>query len=102
MRKLIAKIFPTAWLPAIEPNGYPFDFDGALRYARPKTGIDYFPWVGGDGTIPQIGMVSGFMQQMDVSVWSQMTGKLPSGPGATTLPLNLQWQITPPGLVKTF
>jgi hypothetical protein len=102
IRKLLAKIFPTAWVPDYSATGYPLDLDGALRYSRPKTGIDYFPWVGGDGTIPQIGMVSGFMRQMDVTVWAQATGKAPFGPASTTTPLNLQWQITPPGLIKSF
>ncbi len=102
IRQLLAKVFPTAWVPDISATGYPMDLDGAERYARPKTGIDYFPRVGGDGTIPQIGMVSGFMRQMDVTVWEQMTGRVPTGPGSTTLPLNLQWQITPPGLIKSF
>jgi hypothetical protein len=101
-RKIVARVFPTAILPAIEFNGYPYDLDGSLSYARPKTGLDYFPWVGGDGTIAQIGAVSGFMQQQDVRVWSQMTGKNPFGPGSTTMPLNLQWQMTPPGLIKSF
>ena len=102
MHDIIEKVYPTAWLPYHEPNGYPFDFNGSLRYPRPKTGIDYFPRVGGDGTVSQIGMVSGFMAQQDMLIWSQMTGKVPFGPGSTTLPLNLQWQITPPGLIKSF
>ena len=102
MRDIIARLFPGAWLPAQEPHGYPYDLDGAIRFARPATGVDYFPWVGGDGTVPQIGMVSGFLRQMDMTVWGQMTGKLPFGPGSTTIPLNLQWQTTVPGLVKTF
>lgn len=97
----IRKFFPTAWRPAKEPDGYQFDLDGSLRYNRFATGIDYFPTIGGDGTIPQIGAVSGFLRQFDVAVWAQATGKMPSGPFATTQPLNLQWQITVPGLVKS-
>lgn len=99
-KSLMQRLFPTAWEPTIEPNGYPFDLDGSLQYTRPKTGIDFFPWIGGDGTVPQIGMVSGLMRQNDVAVWGQMTGKVPTGPGATTVPVNLQWQITVPGLSK--
>lgn len=98
----ISKFFATAWRPAKEPDGYQFDLDGSLRYNRFATGIDYFPSIGGDGTIPQIGMLSGFMRQRDVSVWAQATGKMASGPGSTTYPLNLQWQVTVPGLVKSF
>ena len=92
--------FPTAWEPAREPGDYPLDLDGSYRYTRPKTGIDRFPFVGGDGTVSQIGMVSGFMNQRDVAVWQGMTGKIPSGPFSTTQPINLQWQATIPGLVK--
>ena len=102
MRDTIRKFFPTAWTPAKEPNNYPYDLDGSLRYSRFATGIDYFPTVGGDGTIAQIGMVSGFLRQFDATIWAQMTGKKPSGPGVTTVPLNLQWQATVPGLQKSF
>lgn len=102
MMDAIRKYFPSAWRPAKEPDGYPFDLDGSLRFPRLATGIDYFPWVGGDGTVAQIGAVSGFMQQMDARVWAQMTGKMPSGPGSTTYPINIQWQVTVPGLSKSF
>lgn len=100
-RDTLQKMFPTAWTPrSAAHDGYQYDLDGSLRYDRFKTGIDYFPWVGGDGTIPQIGMVDGFLQQFDALVWSQMTGKVPSGPFATTQPINIQWQTTIPGLTK--
>lgn len=99
-RKTVVHDYPSAMVPAVEMNGYPFDFDGSLSYVRPKTGRDYFPTVGGDGTIAQIGAVSGFMMQRDASVWAGMTARFPSGPGSTTNPLNLQWQITVPGLSK--
>ena len=99
---LMRKIFPTAWRPAKEPDGYQFDLDGSLRFNRFATGIDFFPTVGGDGTVPQIGMVSGFMMQRDVSVWAQAVGRKPSGPMATTQPINLQWQVTVPGLTKSY
>lgn len=102
LRSMVSKLYPTAWEPAREPNGYPFDLDGSLRYGRPKTGIDKFPFIGGDGTVSQIGNVSGFLRQMDGRVWGQMTGKLPSGPGSTTYPINIAWQVTIPGLVKQF
>lgn len=102
MRDLLKRMFPTAWRPAVEPNDYQFDLDGSLRYNRFATGIDYFPWVGGDGTVPQIGAVDGLLRQFDVTVWAQMTGKMPSGPGSTTVPVNLQWQMTIPGLGKAY
>ncbi len=102
MRDALRKFWPSAWRPAKEPDNYPTDLDGSLRYVRLATGIDYFPWIGGDGTVAQIGAVNGFMRQLDVRVWSQMTGKVPSGPFSTTSPLNLQWQVTVPGLSKSY
>lgn len=101
-KSIIARFYPTAWEPAKEPNGYQYDLDGALRYNRFATGRDYFPTVGGDGTIEQIGMVSGFMMQRDASVWAGMTAKKPSGPFSTTEPVNLQWQASIPGLAKSY
>lgn len=97
---LLRKMFPNAWRPAQVPNRYPFDLDGSERFCRFGAGIDYFPFVGGDGTVPQIGAVDGLMRQFDVQVWNQMTGRVPTGPGSTTVPLNLQWQMTIPGLGK--
>lgn len=76
-------------------DNYPFDFDGGLRYARPKTGYDYFPYP------PLIGMVSGFMALQDNFVYAQAYGKKASGPGSVSVPVNLQWQVTLPGLAKT-
>jgi len=97
----LRKLFPTSWFPRSGAvDGYQYDLDGSLRYDRFKTGIDKFPWVGGDGTIAFIGAVNGLLPQNDVLVWAQATGKMPSGPGSTTEPINLQWQITVPGLYK--
>lgn len=102
MRSLLQKMFPTAWTPRSGAHdAYPYDLDGALRFTRPRTGQDYYPTIGGDGTIEQIGMVSGFMGQMDSVVYQPMfTGKIPFGPGIMSTPINLQWQITVPGLTK--
>lgn len=97
----LRRLFPTSWLPRSgKVDGYQYDLDGALRYNRLKTGEDKWPWVGGDGTIPFIGAVNGLMPQRDIFVWSQAMGKSPAGPGVTTQPINLQWQITVPGLYK--
>lgn len=84
------------WFPrqAKGRDNYPFDFDGSERFARPKTGIDKWPYP------PIIGAVSGFWQQQDALVLPSRIGKMPSGPGATTVPINLQWQIFVPGLTK--
>lgn len=99
-RDFLRKAFPTAMAPDYSANGYPLDLDASLRYTRPKTGIDRYPFVGGDGTVSQIGWVSGFMPQMDARVWFQASGRIPTGPGSTTYPVNLTWQMTPPGLGK--
>ncbi len=81
------------WTPR-RPGDYPYDLDGSLRYTRFKTGIDNFPY-------PSIiGAVSGFYPEQDFTVWRGMFGRMPFGPGTTTLPLNLQMQITVPGLTK--
>lgn len=82
-----------AWAPRA-CGGYPFDFDGSLRFTRPKTGIDYFPYP------PRIGMVSGFMPQLDSWVWAQGYGKNAYGPGTTQPVVNLGYQVTVPGLNK--
>lgn len=101
MRDLIRRLFPTAWVPRSGAHdGYQYDLDGSLRYDRFATGVDFFPWVGGDGTVAQIGAVSGLLPMADTYVWGQMIGKEPFGPGSTTFPLNLQYQITIPGLYK--
>lgn len=83
----------SAWMPHPAP-GTPYDLDGGERITRPKTGIDVFP------NVPMIGMVSGFLRQFDPFVWAQMYGKNPFGPGVGSVPVNLQWQITVPGLTK--
>ncbi len=98
---ILQKLFPTAWSPRSgKSDGYQYDLDGSLRYDRFEEFAGYRPTVGGDGTVEQIGSVSGFMRQRDIMVWDQMFGKTPTGPGSTTFPVNLQWQITVPGLTK--
>lgn len=99
--KNLWNMFPTAWRPRSgKTDGYQYDLDGSLRYDRFKTQEDKWPWVGGDGTIPFIGAVSGILGQQDVFVWYQAMGKMPSGPFSTTQPINLQYQVTVPGLYK--
>lgn len=98
---ILQKLFPTAWQPRSgDGDGYQYDLDASLRYNRFEQHTNYRPTVGGDGTIAQIGAVSGLLRQQDVFVWNQMFGKTPTGPGSTTQPVNLQWQITVPGLSK--
>jgi hypothetical protein len=81
---------------------YPYDLDGSLRFTRPVTGIDFWPAHDNADNFAQLGYVAGFMAQQDKLVWAQGYGKMPSGPimGSITVPLNLQYQITIPGLSK--
>lgn len=81
-------------------DGYPFDLDASLRYVRPKTGVDYYPTHSNRDNFAKLGLVGGFLPQMDNRVWAQGYGKNPSGPIVSALPENLQWQITIPGLNK--
>jgi len=75
-------------------DSYPLDLDGAERQVRFRTGVSPRPYP------PIIGCVSGFLPQMNPAVWAGMYFKEPWGPGVTTVPVNLQWQITVPGLQK--
>jgi hypothetical protein len=82
-----------------KPRGdrsYPLDLDGAERQPRFPTGVDVWPYP------PIIGMVSGFLAQMDWRVWGQGFGKNGSGPSYQPFPVNLAWQITVPGLAKVY
>ena len=81
-------------------DAYPFDLDGSMRFVRPKTGIDFYPSHINADSFAKLGLVSGFLPQQDIRVWSQGFGKMPSGPIVSALPENLQWQITVPGLNK--
>lgn len=84
------------WKPRIHSSAdhYPYDFDGSERQTRFPTGVDKFP------VQSMIGCVSGFMPQLTRFMLAQHYAKVPSGPGSTAYPLNLQWQIVIPGLNK--
>ena len=82
------------WMPRRGRDNYPLDLDGSERQTRPKTGIDKFP------NVPIIGSISGILRQFDRQVWAQMYAKTPFGPGVGDLTVNLQYQVTPPGLNK--
>lgn len=91
MFKKLAGYFVT---PRKDANGYPFDLDASERWTRPHTGIDFYPY-------PYlIGCLSGFMPQYNRTNPSIGYAKSPFGPNITQLPVNLQWQITVPGLSK--
>jgi len=84
--------FNVPWLP--RKTSYPFNFDASLRYMRPKTGIDFFPY-------PYlIGALNPFWQMQDVFVYQGAFKVAPFGPGTTTQPRNLQNQLQVPGLNK--
>lgn len=84
------------------PGHYPLDLNGSDRFTRPKTGYDFYPAHDNADNFQQLGQVSGLMMQQDAIVWAQAWGKDPFGPimGSITVPFNLQWQITVPGLSK--
>lgn len=75
-------------------NGYQFDLDGSLRYGRPKTGYDYFPYP------PISGTISGILPIFNPAVWAGLYAPQPFGPGVGPSPVNLQWQVTINGLSK--
>lgn len=81
-------------------DGYPFDLDASLRFTRPKTGLDVFPIQWNGTNFAQLGCVSGILQQFDGIVWGQGYGAPGFGPIRSALPVNLQWQMMVPGLVK--
>jgi hypothetical protein len=81
-------------------NGYPFDFDASERFTRPKTGYDFWPTHSNKDNFAKLGCVSGLLPEMDDFVWGQGYGKDPFGPIVSELPVNLQWQVTVPGLNK--
>jgi hypothetical protein len=75
-------------------DGYPFDLDASLRYTRFGTGTAIHPFP------PVIGMVSGILPLFDDWTMREAIARPAYGPGSTTVPLNLQWQATVPGLTK--
>lgn len=81
-------------------DGYPFDLDASERITRPKTGIDFWPTHSNADNFALIGNMSPLEPQMDNFVWGQMWGRDPFGPIMSPMPVNLQWQITVPGLNK--
>jgi len=81
-------------------DGYLFDLDASQRFVRLRTGIDVFPSHNNAGSFAKLGQISGFLPQMDSTIWAQSYGKMPSGPIVSAIPANLQWQITIPGLNK--
>jgi hypothetical protein len=81
-------------------DGYMFDLDGSIRNVRLKTGIDKFPVPTNNGSFAQLGSMNPLVPLMNAFVYAQAYGKIASGPIASVLPENLQWQITIPGLNK--
>lgn len=81
-------------------DNYPYDLDASERTTRPKTGLDKFPQPNNSNSFAKLGNMSPMLPTMDNWVWNQMWGKDPFGPIASALPVNLQWQITIPGMSK--
>ncbi len=75
-------------------DAYPFDLDASERFTRFGTASAIHPF-------PQlIGMVSGILPLFDATIRREAIARPAYGPGATTTPINLQWQVTVPGLTK--
>lgn len=76
--------FPGRGAPTFEPRNrhvgdYPLDLDGSLRYLTPRKGWNTNP---NPATYPAgagIGIVQGFMRQLDAGVYAQMIARLPGG-----------------------
>lgn len=83
------------WQPLPQLNGYPLDLDGGEKITRFRTGVSPRPYP------PIIGCLSGFLPFQDALGQSLKRARAPMGPGVTTVPVNLAWQITMPGLSKT-
>jgi hypothetical protein len=81
-------------------RNYPFDFNGAEKHTRFKTGYDYWPTHSNRDNFAKLGLVAGLWAEQDMLVWAQGYGRMPSGPIVSALPVNLTWQITVPGLTK--
>lgn len=79
---------------------YPYDLDASERVTRPKTGIDIFPQPNNYNSFAKLGSMPVMYAQHDAWIWGQMWGKDPMGPLSSAMPVNLQWQITVPGLSK--
>jgi|SRR5215469_7272425 len=79
--------------PGHEKSDYPWDYNAALRYTRPKTGIDYFPEPNNYTAFQKAGAymnggfgVSGIFAEQDPLVWAAMWGKDPIGPIVSAFP----------------
>lgn len=81
-------------------DAYPFDFDASERWTRPKTGADIFPQPNNFNSFAHLGSMPVTLPLQDAFVYGQAYGRDPYGPIVSALPVNLQWQITVPGLNK--
>ena len=66
------------WTPDPSPT-VPYDLDASLRYTRPKTGIDYFPFPN-----QPFNVVSGILPLLDAFTYASAVGKTPFGPAIDT------------------
>lgn len=74
----------------------PVNVDAAINNTRPPMGGIY--WA--EPAPPIYGALSARMPLQDVFIYAGAFRERPFGPGTTTLPRNLQWQSTVPGLNK--
>lgn len=81
-------------------DNYPFDLDASERITRPKTGADKFPQPNNLNSMAKLGSMTPLLVQLDGAVYAQLYGRDPYGPIVSALPVNLQWQITIPGMSK--
>lgn len=81
-------------------DAYPYDLDASERVCRPKTGYDIFPQPNNWDSFAQLGNMTPLLRQFDGVVLGMGYGGDTYGPIVSALPVNLQWQITVPGLNK--
>jgi hypothetical protein len=91
------------WTPTPYP-GYIYDFDGSLRFYRPKLVYSTNP---DPATYPNgeyFGMVQGMMPLQDDRIYQTMVGRIPWGPTINQVPADAMryiGQMTFPELQKT-
>lgn len=82
------------WEPAINRNGYPYDFHPAMRIMRLGDGPRNQPYP------VMLGSVGINMPMLNAVNVAGGVGPKPSGPGVNVEPVNLQYQVAVPGLSK--
>lgn len=81
------------FFPRKDANKYPLDLDGSLRFTRPFA-VDIFPYP------PIIGMISGFMREVNGYIIQTGIAKTPFGPDINRTVIDYNWQVAVGGLTK--